>query len=350
MLIRENVPLAPLTTLGVGGPAPLFCRGADRSRGNRSCRVRPLPPAAVVRARRRQQPGCSGCGFSRLGVEGWDHRCLALPASNGIVTFLAGAGLRLGHLGLSDCRRRLRWAGMPQRNSRQRGRHAGAKCRRLRPGSFPDNSTRCASSICNRSRSRRYPTPIAGSLIAPASSIRSERGRYIILRVSFAVRPERQAQPELCRLAEVLRQSSGRTIAGRGESGGTRNSPWQGDADRSRRRRRAQRWLVFQESGGTAKSFRRAVGSLRSRGLQLPNYPAADGFRKLPAAWLVEHAGFAKGYVKGAAGISRRHALAIINRGGATAGDIIALKNEIQSRVQAEFGIELQPEPVFVGF
>jgi UDP-N-acetylmuramate dehydrogenase len=89
---------------------------------------------------------------------------------------------------------------------------------------------------------------------------------------------------------------------------------------------------------------------LASRGLQLPSYPAADGLRKLPAGWLVEHAGFSKGCVKGAAGISRRHALAIINRGGATAADIIALKDEIQSRVLDEFGIQLQPEPVFVGF
>ena len=89
---------------------------------------------------------------------------------------------------------------------------------------------------------------------------------------------------------------------------------------------------------------------LQSRGLQLPSYPAADGFRKLPAAWLVEHAGFAKGYGKGQAGISRRHALAIVNRGGATAADIIALKDEIQRAVLSEFGIELQPEPVFVGF
>jgi len=89
---------------------------------------------------------------------------------------------------------------------------------------------------------------------------------------------------------------------------------------------------------------------VESRGLQLPSYPAADGFRKLPAAWLVEQAGFAKGYTKGPAGISRRHALAIVNRGGATAADIIALKDEIQARVLNEFGIELQPEPVFVGF
>ena len=45
-----------------------------------------------------------------------------------------------------------------------------------------------------------------------------------------------------------------------------------------------------------------------------------------------------------------RHALAIVNRGGATAADIVALKDEIQSRVLAEFGISLQPEPVFLGF
>ena len=96
--------------------------------------------------------------------------------------------------------------------------------------------------------------------------------------------------------------------------------------------------------------FEELAARLESRGLQLPSYPYADGFRKLPAAWLVEHAGFAKGYAKGGAGISRKHALAIINRGGATAADIIALKDEIQAGVWKEFGIELVPEPVFVGF
>ena len=82
----------------------------------------------------------------------------------------------------------------------------------------------------------------------------------------------------------------------------------------------------------------------------MPSYPAADGLRKIPAAWLVEHAGFAKGYTKGAAAISRKHALAIVNRGGATAADIVALQEEIQRRVLETFGIALSPEPVFVGF
>jgi UDP-N-acetylmuramate dehydrogenase len=95
--------------------------------------------------------------------------------------------------------------------------------------------------------------------------------------------------------------------------------------------------------------FEELSARLASRGLQLPSYPSADG-RKLPAAWLVEHAGFAKGYRKGRVGISQRHALAIINRGGATAAEIIALKDEVQARVMDTFGIKLDPEPVFVGF
>jgi len=82
----------------------------------------------------------------------------------------------------------------------------------------------------------------------------------------------------------------------------------------------------------------------------LPRYPAANGHVKLAAAWLVEQAGFQKGYGLGPVGISRKHTLAIVNRGGATAKDIVALKDEIQKKVFDTWGITLQPEPVFVGF
>ena len=81
-----------------------------------------------------------------------------------------------------------------------------------------------------------------------------------------------------------------------------------------------------------------------------PGYAAPDGSRKIPAAWLVEYSGFSKGYTKGRAGISRKHALAIVNRGDAHAAEIIALKDEIQAGVRNRFGIQLQPEPVLVGF
>src|SRR5258706_2866134 len=81
-----------------------------------------------------------------------------------------------------------------------------------------------------------------------------------------------------------------------------------------------------------------------------PKYPAGEGQVKLSAAWLVEHAGFKKGYGKGRVGISTKHTLALVNRGGATAADILPLKQEVQSGVQQKFGIELIPEPVFLGF
>jgi UDP-N-acetylmuramate dehydrogenase len=87
-----------------------------------------------------------------------------------------------------------------------------------------------------------------------------------------------------------------------------------------------------------------------AKGLQIPSYPALDALRKVSAAWLVEHSGFSRGYGRGRVGISRKHALAIVNRGEATAADILALKDHIQQRVEELWGIQLEPEPVFVGF
>jgi UDP-N-acetylmuramate dehydrogenase len=86
------------------------------------------------------------------------------------------------------------------------------------------------------------------------------------------------------------------------------------------------------------------------RGLEVPSYPALASQRKISAAWLVENSGFRKGYLKGNAGISTKHALAIVNLGGASAAEIMALKDEIQGRVEQTWGVRLEPEPVFVGF
>jgi len=71
---------------------------------------------------------------------------------------------------------------------------------------------------------------------------------------------------------------------------------------------------------------------------------------KVPAAWLIEQAGFAKGYALGRAGVSSRHTLALINRGGAAAHEILALAEQIRSAVEARFGVRLEMEPVRVGF
>ncbi|WP_431944520.1 UDP-N-acetylmuramate dehydrogenase [Actinacidiphila sp. bgisy167] len=80
-----------------------------------------------------------------------------------------------------------------------------------------------------------------------------------------------------------------------------------------------------------------------------PAYPAGDGHIKTSAAWLIDKAGFAKGYGSGPARISTKHTLALTNRGGATTADLVALAREVVEGVRAAFGITLVNEPVTVG-
>jgi UDP-N-acetylmuramate dehydrogenase len=82
---------------------------------------------------------------------------------------------------------------------------------------------------------------------------------------------------------------------------------------------------------------------------EAPRFPQEDGTIKTSAAWLIEHAGFEKGYGTQEATLSTKHVLALTNRGGATTSEIIALGREIQQGVQKKYGITLTPEPTLVG-
>jgi len=349
MLIRENVALAPLTTLGVGGPARFF--------------VEALTDAEVVEAvafaRSRQLPlfvlgGGSNlvvadAGFSGLVLKVGVAEVSQSTAPHELVTFIAGAGfdwdalvaqtVDAGCAGM-ECLSGIPGTvgGTPVQNVGAYGQDVAETIQEVRA---LDLQSLDIKTLSNAECGFSYRSSIFNT---------SQRGRYIILRVSFGVRPggkpslrygdlqkffgDHPGEPSLAEVrAEVreIRLSKAMLIV-----------PGEEDARSA--------GSFFKNPVVPQKVVEDLSPRLELRRLQLPSYPAGDGFRKLPAAWLVEHAGFAKGYVKGAAGISRRHALAIINRGGATAADIIALKDEIQSRVQNEFGIQLQPEPVFVGF
>jgi UDP-N-acetylmuramate dehydrogenase len=92
-----------------------------------------------------------------------------------------------------------------------------------------------------------------------------------------------------------------------------------------------------------------AAAAARAAG-PVPRYEAGDGLVKVPAAWLIEHAGFAKGYGAPApARVSSKHTLALINAGDATTADLLALAREIVSGVHAAYGVTLTPEPILVG-
>jgi UDP-N-acetylmuramate dehydrogenase len=92
-----------------------------------------------------------------------------------------------------------------------------------------------------------------------------------------------------------------------------------------------------------------AAGLIASSG-ELPRYPAAEGKVKLSAAWLIERAGFRKGERRGAVGISTRHALALVHHGEGSSAELLAFAREIQTRVQQRFAVALELEPVLLGF
>ncbi|MFF5520695.1 UDP-N-acetylmuramate dehydrogenase [Streptomyces coeruleorubidus] len=96
-------------------------------------------------------------------------------------------------------------------------------------------------------------------------------------------------------------------------------------------------------------TFRARVRERLGEGVEPPAYPAGEGRTKTSAAWLIDKAGFTKGYGDGPARISTKHTLALTNRGTATTEDLLALAREVVAGVREAFGITLVNEPVTVG-
>ncbi len=102
------------------------------------------------------------------------------------------------------------------------------------------------------------------------------------------------------------------------------------------------------DSWSVGSFFLNPIVEARMAPLDAPQWPQPDGTVKVSAAWLIEHAGIGKGFALGGAATSTRHALAITNRGQATAASVKELANLIRARVRVAFGINLEPEPTFV--
>jgi UDP-N-acetylmuramate dehydrogenase len=178
----------------------------------------------------------------------------------------------------------------------------------------------------------------------------SHRGKYIILKVKYVLIPG--GKPHL-QYADLKNHFAG-----------WNEVPTLADVREAVRKIRASKGMLIAEADPDCRSagsfFKNPVLSRENfalltkraieKNLQIPSYPALESQRKVSAAWLVEHSGFSKGFTSGNVGISRKHALAIVNRGEATASDVIALKGLIQDRVEEIWSIRLEPEPVFIGF
>lgn len=178
--------------------------------------------------------------------------------------------------------------------------------------------------------------------------------RYVVLAVRFALTEEPLARP--VRYSE-LAAGLGVAVGERAPLGDVR------DAVLGLRRRKG---MVIDPSDADTRSvgsfFTNPVlpadefAALEHRAsarlgveVSLPRFPAPSGSVKTSAAWLIEHAGFGKGYGDGAARISTKHTLALTNRGGAKAEDVLALARLVRDGVRDAFGVELVNEPVLVG-
>ncbi|MGA2358233.1 MAG: UDP-N-acetylmuramate dehydrogenase [Terriglobales bacterium] len=360
MTIQENVPLAPLTTLQVGGTARYF---AELRREDEVWE-------AAQFAKTRELPLFVMGGGSNLVVadSGWPGLVLRIaiggissPSTNdatgNAVLFSVGAGVNwddfVAQAVVQNCAGVECLSGIP-------GSVGGTPVQNV--GAYGQEVAETIESVraldLKEDRIVVLPKPACGFRYRASIFNGAERGRYIILRVSY--RLKRGGAPCL-KYADLQDHFAGRFAERSTEK---KTPPSLAETRAAVREIRQSKGMLIVPGDDDCRSagsffknpvlseaqFKDLAERAASKALEIPSYPALDAQRKVSAAWLVEHAGFSKGYAAGAAGISHKHALALINRGDAKASDIIGLKDEIQHGVQEAWGILLEPEPVFVGF
>ena len=340
MLLREQVSLAPHTTFGIGGPARYFVEATDEGsvlEAVRYARENRLPlfvlgggsnllvsdvgfPGVVLHI---AMMGIEQEGnlFRAAAGENWDNFVsLAIDRGYGGIECLAGIPGTVG--------------GTPVQNVGAYGQEVSTTITTVR--------------ILDRNHLTFGELPAATCGFSYRRSIfnSTHRDRFIVTRVVYRLRPKAfpvMSYPDLKRYFHDRQ-----------------DTPTLAEVAAAVREIRHQKGMLLVEGDPDCRSagsfFKNPMvpqaqydGIAAQSALQVPCYPAPRGYVKIPAAWLVEQAGFQKGFALGAAGISSRHTLALINRGGATASDMVLLRDLIAAKVEQGFGVHLEPEPVWVG-
>jgi UDP-N-acetylmuramate dehydrogenase len=344
MQFLQEVTLAPYTTFQIGGPALWFAEAtseADIVAGVGFAGERHLPLFVLGGG---SNLLVSDAGFPglvlRVGLRGIENKAEVVRAAagedwDGVVAFAVEQGLA----GM-EC-----LSGIP-------GTAGGTPVQNV--GAYGQEVSQTIASVraFDRKIARFVDLPAAECGFSYRRSIfnSTERDRYIVSRVDYALRRD---APANFAYADLKKYFAGRGIA----------SPTLAEVREAVRFVRAQKGMLIvpgeadcRSAGSFFKNPIVPVSVLDSlaEGLgvdkaAIPAYPAQAGEVKLSAGWLIERAGFAKGYALGRAGISSRHTLALINRGGASAGEVIALRDEVVETIARRFGIRLEPEPVWVG-
>ncbi len=349
-LLEENKPLAPFTTLGIGGPARWFLEATSEE----------AIVEAVAWARERHLNLFVLGGGSNLVVSdaGFDGLVMHV-AMRGISTDNAGDGRRTYRVAAGED-----WDGFVQRSIEENC--AGIECLAGIPGTVGGTPVQnvgaygqeVSSTIgrvrgfdLERHKFVEFTAQECGFAYRRSRFNTVDRGRYIVTGVDYRLTPG--GAPSI-RYADLRKALAGNDEPSLREA-----------ADAVRRIRLGKGMLLVEGDPDcrSAGSFfknpvvgeNHAVRIAVICGEEPPRFPAGEGLEnagkvKIPAAWLIERAGFAKGYRLGAAGISSRHTLALINVGGATAAEILSLADAIRQAVRARFEVELEMEPVLLGF
>ncbi|CAN5723422.1 UDP-N-acetylmuramate dehydrogenase [soil metagenome] len=352
--LETNVPLGPMTTLGIGGPAKYFVRVFDENALVAALNFAKIKMLPVFILGGGSNVLVSDEGFEGLVVHILIDRSKGRIAElesqkvNGNESYLikitAGAGENwddvvrfcvTNELAGIECLSGIPGSvgGTPVQNVGAYGQEVSETIVAVR---CIDTETLTAVELSNSDCGFLYRKSIFNTM---------ERGRFVVTDVTFALKHNGEPKVEYKDLIEHFgsRKPTLREIR---------------DAVLAIRRKKS---MVIDPADPNSRSagsfFKNPIISVakfaelnKTRGGGVPNFRAGDGYVKVPAAWLIEEAGFAKGYSRGNVAISANHSLAIINRGHAKSKEIVSLKDEIVSAVEARFGITLVPEPVFLGF
>lgn len=342
MDIREYVPLAPLTTIGIGGPARFFLRAENVDELREGL--------AWARERDRRVFILGGGSNLLISDEGFDGlviqiglRGITVESEDEFAMVKAGAGepwdafvafaVERGYAGI-EC-----LSGIPGLTGATPIQNVGAYGQDVSETIVRvealDRTTGLVTWFTNWDCRFGYRSSLFKNY---------ERDRYVILSVTFRMKRGGSAS---IKYPELQKYVDERGIAA-GDLQGVR------DAVIAIRKRKG---MVIDASDPDTRSdgsfFMNPVitaeryAELARVAPEAPHYPSGDDV-KLSAAWLIEHAGFHKGFVHGNVGLSSKHTLAVINRGGGTAREVKELVEMIQAKVREKFGVEIQPEPILV--
>jgi UDP-N-acetylmuramate dehydrogenase len=356
MLIEENKPLAPFTTFGIGGPARWFVETASEEEIAEAAAWAEEYAAKLFVLGGGSNLLIADAGFDglvlRVALRGISTQIATDPSGDRIYQAAAGEEWdqfvkRMTQAGCAgiECLAGIPGTvgGTPVQNVGAYGQEVASAIERVRAFDLQEHCyVEFAAAECGFAYRR--------------SRFNSEdRGRYIVTRVDYRLTP---GGAPTVRYADLQRALS--------ERGAESGEPSLAEVAALVRRVRQAKGMLLVDGDPNCRSagsyFKNPVVSeeqLRQIAAVSekapPRFPAGPGSEnqgrvKVPAAWLIEQAGFAKGHTLGAAAISSRHTLALVNLGAARAADVLALAEQIAAAVEKRFGLRLEMEPVMVGF